>query len=277
MNRRVIVRVGVLIAVVYVGAAAVSAHLDPLASRPLLDGLSPPPAYQWVDPPPALASTNTMPMTKTVTMTSAQATWDPQKGSAPGVYATDNYQTTLSLAPGAIGAQAGAREVVLRIVPQAPEPGAVVPEGYQIAGNVVRISATYRPTGGSVTELSAQAQLLLSYPAVFGGVDDTLLTSSDGTTWEALDSTNHLGQQLVVADIQRFGLFAVGQTSGSGSVVPTGSPQGVPVWVIALLGALAVAAGIAAVVARRGSRPSERAPREPRREDKDPFDPWKDD
>ncbi len=279
MRRGRALAIGIVVIACYIAAALVSARLDPLARRPILDGLAPPPAYQWVDPPPALASTNQRPDTKTVVMTPAGATYDPQRGSAPGVYATANYQTTLSLAPGAIAPQEGARGAVLRIVPSAPEPSAVVPDGFQIAGNVVRISAAYRPSGDHVTQLSAQAQLMLAYPAVFGGFDDTVLTSPDGHTWEALPSTNHLGQQLVVANIERFGLFAVGQTAGSSPAAGTGGSQGVPVWVIVVLAGLAIVAAIAAVIARRDSRPVGPRPEARRRRgDDDRFgDPWKDD
>jgi hypothetical protein len=253
VSRRRTLGLGALVAAVYVGAAAFSAHLDPLTARPLLDGLAPPPAYQWVDPPPALASTNQPPATKTFTLSKETATYNPTKGSTPGVYATDNYQTTLSLGTGAIAPRAGADEVLLRIEPKAADPGAVVPDGFRIAGNVVDIEAAYRPTGGRVTKLDADAQLMLAYPAVFGGIDDTILTSVDGQTWEALPTTNHLGQQLAVANIDHLGMFAVGQTSGSGPAAATSAVEGVPIWVIALLVALAVIATVAAVMARRGS------------------------
>jgi hypothetical protein len=113
---------------------------------------------------------------------------------------------------------------------------------------------------------------------VFGGFDDTVLASPDGHTWEALPSTNHLGQQLVVANIERFGLFAVGQTAGSSPAAGTGGSQGVPVWVIALLAGLAIVAAIAAVIARRDPRPAGPRPEARRRRDDDRFgDPWKDD
>jgi len=252
VSQRVAATLGLAFAAVYLAGAALSAHLDPLDRRPLLDGLSPPPAYQWVSPPAALASTNQTPDTKRVTLSTADATFDPKTGSAPGVYATANYQTTVSLGAHAIAPHPGATEVELAIVPSAPDPGAVVPDRYAIAGNVVEITATYRPTGGKVTALGADAQLLLSYPAIFGGIDDTVLTSTDGITWTALESNNHLGQQLVVANIDRLGMFAVGQTSGSSPTVGSAT-EGVPVWVIAVLVALAVIAALTAIAVRRGA------------------------
>jgi hypothetical protein len=276
VSRRLTAALGIVIAAGYVAAAAFSAHLDPLDARPILDGLAPPPAYEWVDPPAALASTNKTPSAKTVTLTQQEATYDPRTGSAPGVYATDNYQATLSLAPNAIAPRAGARGVELNFVPTVPNPTSTVPGEYQIAGNVVEISATYQPAGGEVTDLSADAQLMLAYPAVFGGIDDVLLASTDGRVWKELPSTNHLGQQLVVANIKRLGFFAVGQTTGASSAAPTGTSGGVPIWVVVALGGVAVlAAGAAIAVRRGGSNPeAERRPRPPREDD--PFDPWKD-
>jgi hypothetical protein len=276
VNRRLVAAIGVLVAAGYLAAAALSARLDPLAARPILDGLAPPPAYEWVDPPAALASTNKTPYAKTVTLSAAEATYDTKTGSAPGVYATDNYQATLSLAPSAIAPKPGAKGVELRFVPDAPDPNSAVPDGYQIAGNIIEITATYQPSGDAATDLSADAQLMLAYPAVFGGIDDEVLTSIDGRTWKALPSTNHLGQQLVVANIKRLGFFAVGQTAGSGPAPTTGGSEGVPIWVVVALGGLAVLAAGAAIVVRRGGSSVERERRPPSGEDDDhPFDSWR--
>jgi hypothetical protein len=258
VSRRAVAALGLGVAALYIAGAAWSAHLDPLDRRPLLDGLAPPPAYRWVEPPPALAPQNVAPDAKRVTLSERDATYDPKTGSAPGVYATDDFQATLTLAARAIPPRAAASEVELRILPSAPSPDPVVPDGYRIAGNVIEVTATYRPTGGDVTKLAADAQLLLSYPAIFGGVDDTVLASTDGIAWTALESTNHLGQQLVVANIDRLGMFAVGQTSGSSPGSAAGDTEAVPGWLIGVLVALGVIAALTAIAARRGSSGSVR-------------------
>jgi hypothetical protein len=161
-------------------------------------------------------------------------------------------------------------------VPDAPDPNSTVPEGYQIAGNVIEISATYQPSGDAATDLRADAQLMLAYPAIFGGIDDEVLTSTVGRSWAPLPSTNHPGKQLVVPNITRLGFFAVGQTAGSGPAPATGAAgEGVPIWVVALLGGLALLAAGAAIAVRR-SGPSvdgERQRTAPRRDDDDPFGP----
>jgi hypothetical protein len=273
VSRRRAARLGALVAAFYLVGAALSARLDPLNREPVLDGLAPPPTYRWVEPPAALASTNQPPETKVVTLSQDDATYDPATGSAAAVYATADYQTTLTLAQGAIAPRSGASEVVLTIEPSAPDPGAVTPDGYEIAGNVVEVTATYRPAGGEVTAFAAEAHLMLAFPSVFGGIDDTLMTSTDGITWRALPSTNHLGQQLVVGKIRRLGLFAVGQTAGS-TPTPSGGAEGFPAWLIAVLVGLAVTAALTAVAARRGARGSSPRRPPPPRGRADPFDPW---
>ena len=213
-------------------------------------------------------------------LTPETATYDPTVGAAAGVFATGNYQATLALGVGAIPAVDGANEVVLTLRPLAPEAGATVPDGYRIAGNVIQITAAYRPTGGAVKTLTGDAQLTLSYPLVYGGIDDTLLHSTDGTTWSALKSTDHLGQQVVIGKIDELGFYTVGQTSGTDrtSGAPTAGTSGDrSVLIIAALIGIALIAVIAAawVRSRRAQQRVERAPRRPPRRNDDPFDPWR--
>ena len=264
----------------YLSGAALSGHLDPLDRRPLLDGLAPPPAYQWVDPPAALASTNRQPRAKTFPLTSETATYDPATGSGAGVFSISDYQASLALGVGAIRPVQGARHVILTMRPLAPAPDVVIPDGYGIAGNVIQITAQYRPAGGEVTGLAGDAQLMLQYPLVYFGIDDTLLRSSDGKTWEVVKSTDHLGQQAVIGDIDRLGFYAVGQTAGTErapSAPGAGSSRSFPVTIVAGLLFVAVFAAIGALWRSRGSRGA--APsryRRPRPQgDDDPFDPRK--
>jgi hypothetical protein len=278
VSRRGAIGVGVALAFVYVGGAAISGHLDPLDRRPLLDGLAPPPAYEWVEPPAALASTNTAPEATTFRLTTSTATYEPSTGSVANVYATGNYQATLALQAGAIPPHQSAQGAVLTFTPFAPTDQVEVPDGYQIAGNVVQITASYQPSGGDVTVLGADAQLTLAYPLVFGGIDDTVLTSSDGRRWAALRTSAHPGQQLVVARIDRLGFFAVGQTTGSDrpGLTPAEPSAESPVWLFAAVGVLGLLAIIAIVVVRAGNKSRPARPRRPPppRED-DSFDPWK--
>jgi hypothetical protein len=277
VSRRSVGGVGIILACLYVVGAIVSGHRDPLDRRPLLDGLAPPPAYQWVTPPEALAASNRPPTPKTFLFSPSEASFDPSKGSVPGVFASGNYQATLALAEGAFPPTAGATGAVLTLSPLAPAPGLSLPGGYQIAGNVMRITASYRPAGRKITRLSADAQLTLAYPVVYG-IDDTIVTSSDGERWTAVRSTDHVGQQLVIGNIHHLGFFAVGQRSVVGGTSPgtsTGSGGSIPIVPIAALVGLAIVSSIIVLVLRARSKDERRPrpPRPPRRED--PFDLWR--
>jgi hypothetical protein len=279
VSRRRVFAIGLALCCLYLVGAALSGRLDPLDRRPLLDGLAPPPAYQWVDPPAALASANKPPQAKTFRLTPETATYDPATGSGAGVFATGNYQATLALSAGAIAPMHGATQAILTMRPSAPVQGAVIPDGYGIAGNVIQITATYRPAGGTVTDLTGDAQLTLAYPLVYFGIDDAMLRSADGTTWETVKSTDHLGQQVVIGDIDRLGFFAVGQTAGTERQPSTTAAAGSRPIVVYIVGGLLFVAVFAAVGALWRSRSSQpvkppKDRRRPPRED-DPFDPWK--
>ncbi len=278
MSRRVALGAGVLLACLYLIGAITSGHLDPLDRRPILDGLAPPPPYGWVSPPEALASTNQSPSPKSFRLSGSEASFDPSTGSAAIVFATGNYQATLALGDGAFPPADGATGAVVTMTPLAPSSDVSLPDGYQIAGNVMHITASYQPTGQRITRLHGDAQLTLSYPIVVG-VDDTLVASTDGHRWTSVHSTDHIGQQLVVGSIPSLGFFAVGQRSVAGGTLPSGSAAGggsIPIVPIAVLVVVVIAAVIVIVAMR--ARSSEggppRPPPRPRRDDR--FDdPWR--
>ena len=278
MSRRVALSAGVLLACLYVVGAVTSGHLDPLDRRPILDGLAPPPPYGWVSPPDALASTNQPPSPKTFRLSGSEASFDPSTGSAAIVFATGNYQATLALGDGAFPPAQGATGAVVTMTPLAPSPDVSLLDGYGIAGNVMHITASYQPTGQRITRLHGDAQLTLAYPIVFG-VDDTIVTSADGRRWTSVDSTDHIGQQLVVGTVNSLGFFAVGQRSVAGGTLPSGSAPGggsIPIVPIAVLVGVVIAAVVVVVAMRARSRESgpPRTPPHPRRDDR--FDdPWR--
>jgi hypothetical protein len=230
---RTVVGAGVGLAAVaaYLLLAMVSGRLSPLARRPLLDGFRPPPAYRWVSPPPDLAGHNQRPASG-----SARIHLDPG-GSAAAVFATSDAQATLVFPARSFPVMSGASAVTVRVDPIAPPTSASVPTGLRIAGNVYRITATYVPSGGTVTSLRQPGQLTLFYPAS----PDTLLhkhwvlASPDGKTWTRLPTTDSPSQQLATANIRSLGQFAVGE-SASGTKAPF--PVGRVVY-YAILGLLA--------------------------------------
>ncbi len=265
---------GGAIVVVYLLLAALSGHLDPFGAAPVLDGLTPPALYRWVSPPPPLATLNRAP-----TPGSASIRLDPTTGSAAGVFPTLDLQADVALAAGAIAPHGADTSVRLVMTPLAPLADVHLPGGASIAGNVVRIVATYQPSGDPVGRLRRSGQVVLAYPLLFtgGGFSDAMLHSDDARTWTRIPSTDSIGRQLVHANVDGFGYFAVGQTA-----IPAGSPSAAPSGrtLPIVLSGLAVAAGVALVLialVRRRSRPAspQRPPRPPRRPPRR-EDMWKD-
>jgi hypothetical protein len=260
----------------YVGAVLLTQRVDPFLARPILDGLAPPPLYRWVDPPPAFAATNQQPASGGFVFSRADGTYDSASGSGAQVFATDDFQVSVAMAARAIAPAPGATAISLTIDPVAPPAEATPPPGYQIAGNVVRVAATYRPGGGRVTSLERPSLLTLAYPIVVAdGFSNVLLFSTDGRRWTMLDSTDHAAQQSVIGTVHAFGYFAVGQTPGSGS--PAGgvaATKDVPGWLLPLLVVMTVVIAVLAVWVRRREEPG--SPRKPPPPDGDEraFDPW---
>ncbi len=170
-----------------------------------------------VSPPPARATTNQVPVLKTFELSERTATYDPSNGSAAGVFASDDYQSTLAISTGAFPPLPGADGALITMTPLAPMSRIALPHGYKIAENVVLISASYSPAGGSISKLSANAQLTLAYPRV-SAAPSTILTSVNGRRWFTVPSGDRLAQQLVVASIHKLGFFAVGQKAVGGGV-----------------------------------------------------------
>ena len=266
-SRRRVAAIGAVLVAAYVAGALLSGTLDPALRRPLLDGLAPPPMYRWVDPPPALASTNQRPAAGRFTLQ-----LDATKGSAPGVFSTNDFQFSLALGLGAIAPRQGDSSILLRATPMAPDASAQVPQGMQIAGNVIRLQATYEPSGTTVGRFSPEGELGLVYPLLFEGVGftDTVLRSDDGRAWTALGSDDAVAQQSVHASVRGPAYFAVGQTPSSPAGGPgsTGS-KSIPVVIVVV----AVLIGAFAVLRRRSTRPASAPPLPP--DGDDDVDPWK--
>ena len=256
-SRRRIAAIGAALVLAYVAGAIVSGALDPSLRRPLLDGLAPPPAYRWVEPPPALASTNQRPASGRFSIQ-----LDAKKGSAPGVFSTKDFQFSLALALGAIPPHGDDTSIALEATPLAPDRRAQLPTGMQIAGNVMRVRATYEPSGMPVDRFSPDGELGLVYPLLFQGVGytDTVLRSDDGRAWTALETEDAAAQQSVHASVNAPGYYAVGQTaspsSGGGSA--TGSRS-----IAVVIAIVAILVGAFAVLRRRSDRPAPRPPRPP--------------
>jgi len=263
-RRRRALGVGVAVVALYVLLASVSGRLTPLARRPLFDGFAPPPPYNFVSPPPDLASTNKRPAAGRFTID-----LDPTAGSEPKVVATSDFQASIAIAQGAIAPHSGDSSVVLVLTPLAPGQGVSLPSGLQIAGNVYRFTATYRPSGTPITRFRQDAQLVLAYPLRSHTLAfrHTLLRSPDAHSWTAATSTDSIAQQLVQGTGRELGYFSVGQSSTGTPKPPTSVGHIVSTVVLwALLGAVVLAFLLAELRRRAkknrspGSRPPRRRP-----------------
>jgi hypothetical protein len=260
---RVALATGALVALVYVGSAALSGHLSPLARRPLLDGYLPPTAYRWVDPPPALASTNNPPKAQDFGVELGSA------GSKTAVLTTDDAQVTVILPRGAFAGAGGQRNVVVHVEPLAPSAvSAAAPEPGEIIGNVYLLEAEYRPSGDPAP-LAANSRVVLVYPLVANDHGShELLVSGDGAAWTAADTNDLPSIQQADAEIRELGYVAVAATnvSPTASAGP-GSDEGGglnPAVVGIAAGLIVLVIGAAIVL--RPSRPASEGARDSRRD-----------
>jgi hypothetical protein len=223
-DRRRAIAVGAVVGLAYLGLAALSGSLSPLARRPLLDGFGALPAYRWVTPPPQHSTGNLQPDSGRFVIT-----LDPQTGVEASVYYTKDNQITMAFQNGAIGTGTGQDSIVLTFTPLDPDGFGKPPAGMTIVGNVARIQGTFRPNGDPVTGLNVPAQVVLFYPApaTTFGFNHAILRSADGRTWTPLPSTDSRGQQLVSARTESLGYFVVGEapntTGGTSGGIPIGT------------------------------------------------------
>ena len=194
----------------YVGLAALSGHLSPLARGPLLDGIGPPQDYRWVSPPPDLAANNQPPSSGVFPIP-----FDPN-GSRPATPVTSDNQVTVIVPEGAFATKAGQIEVTLTIDPVDPatlgSPGA----GVTIFGNAYRLDATYEPSGDRA-KLVLPLDVVLIYPVTpnLHASVHQLYTSPDGQTWTAQEGSDSLAQQQAEGPVPELGYVMVAGEAGA--------------------------------------------------------------
>ncbi len=232
---------GIAIVAFYAATAWLSGQLSPLARRPLLDGLAPPTPYRWVDPPPELASTNLAPAPGTFRVELGN------RGSLTAVLTTTDAQITLILPKGSFAPAEGERAIEVSIEPLAASEVDAPPPPLEIEGNVYRLEATYLPSNERA-ELAAEARAVLTYPFSTGvHPGNTIVHSTDGTTWTTADTNDLPSIQQADAPIDALGYVAVARdTSATTAPGPT-DDDGSPVATIAISVGLVVLAAAAAV------------------------------
>ena len=205
--------VGLAVAALYLGGAALSGHLSVLARRPVLDGFTSLPAYRWINPPQALAPHNQEPFSATKDFAFDAASL---KG---GVISTNDLQITVIVQDGAVAASPGQRSVRFTLTPFDPAKLGEPPLTLGFDGNAYRIQASYLPGNASVSSLAIPADLALVYPAdaTFGGgsIKHVLLTSATGKDWHVLSTTDLPQSQQASAKTSTLGYFVVGRSGGA--------------------------------------------------------------
>jgi hypothetical protein len=242
-DRRRAAVAGVAAVAVYAALATLSGRLGPLSRAPLLDGMSPQP-YRWVKPPPDLASTNQPPEPSGFSLIV-------RNGHVPAdTLPSSDGQTILIVPENFVTVPPGTVTITVRITPLDPATLGAPPDGLTVLGNADRIRATFEPSGAPLRKLIHPLEAILVYPAHVGPpVDRTVITSSDGTSWHAVDSKESPAFRQIEGPVA-FGYVAV---AGPPSAATSGSRS---IWTIA--GAVGVAvvlvgAAVVLVVRRRSS------------------------
>ena len=238
--RRRALAAGVAVAAVYLGLAALSGHLSPLARRPLLDGFAPV-NYRWVSPPPELAETNEAPVGGEFTLPLAPG------GSQPDVLATDDAQITLIPIRGTFPPAAGQRQVHLTITPMDP---AVVQGGpdppLEIVGNVYRVEATYEPSGRPIDAPAKPLETIVVYPLPpnVHATTHAVVASSDGSAWGVSEGVDTPGNQQVEGPVETLGFIAAAGDVQPGAAGPSPAPSsggGNSLGIVLIVGAVCTA------------------------------------
>jgi hypothetical protein len=241
----------VAMALVYVGLAAFSAWLSPLARRPVLDGLAPVAPYRWVSPPPELADGNQPP---------AEGSFEIRlsaEGSEPGVFITTDNQVTVVVDRGAFPSREEDRTVRLTVTPLDPATLGPLPDGLTAFGNALELRAGYEPSGRPIRQVDRSIRFIAVYPTTqtLHATTHELLRSDDGQTWTALPSQDAPGIQQVEASVDRPGYLLVAGELTPNPVTTTPAGGTDPVVVVVLVAsAAAMLIGAAFLVRGRGAK-----------------------
>ena len=231
---------GLVAVATYAALAAWSGSITPLARGPLLDGTFPS-DYRWVTPPPELETTNQAPSAGRFKLPLTA------QGVGTQVVFTSDSQVTVVIDEGSIGPAPEAASVELRVDPVDPADLAPPGDGLEPFGNAYELSASYRPSRDTVQGLDRPLQVVLLYPATstLHANSHDVLHSTDGQTWQALETTDTPGQQQAEAQVPDLGYVMVAGVPSPVTASPAaGAGGGMPPIALALL----VAAGVVFVI-----------------------------
>jgi hypothetical protein len=195
------------IAALILGLAAALLLHDQLSVPPLYDGIVVPPApYRWESPPPNLRNGNRPPEGGETTLPVLNG-----QVSGGGVQTGDS-QVIIYFGPGTFKPPAGATSIKCTIEPVTNPPSP--PPGWDIRGNVYRISCAGQPNGGTVTAANT-FNLTLRMPP--GPAND--IQYYDGQSWHQVTTLfAPQGDPFAGVNAPTFGEYAVmARSGGSGS------------------------------------------------------------
>jgi hypothetical protein len=194
------------------GTAAAAVLHQAYPSPPLFDGLPLPQApYAYCSPPSNLKSSNTPPG-------GGQVDFPVQNGVVAGGSVQTNDaspQVIVFIGVDGIKVSPGSAAARVRVDPVCVDPPAA-PRGFEIRGNVYRLSAVEEPSGRPAT-LSAAYHLTMRVPP--GPFNHLQLY--DGKSWQALQtSLAPGGNPYAGATVSRMGDLAATAAGGSGGPIP---------------------------------------------------------
>ena len=238
----------------YLGGAALSGHLSPLAGHPLMDGFVSPQPYRWVSPPPQDAGANQPP-------NGAHQLLNLPQQQGIGYVHTGDGQVQLIIGKGTwnVPAAQGQAGVLVTVDPLDPAKFGKAPGSLSISGNVYLVKTVFQPSRTKVDAFTAPVTLIMSYPAIAtAGVTPpprTILWSKDGTTWARVATQSSHQQQDAYATVRRPGYYAVSVSSSVLSATASGHGRLIGIVVFAALALFVIAAAAYVVSAmRRGRR-----------------------
>jgi hypothetical protein len=174
---------------------------------PIFDGLPlPQEPYRYVSPPPELASSNLPPEP-------GEATFPVMNGqSMGGGVQTGDAQVVVFFGVGSLKVSPAATSVTVRVEPVKNPPSP--PPGYQIQGNVYRITATEQPGGAPATATTYHLTMRIP-PGPFKE-----LQFYDGTSWSPLKTNRPPNGDLYAgANLTSLGYVAGIAPAGAGDSI----------------------------------------------------------
>ena len=181
--------------------------------RPLFEGIGPDSPYRWVNPPKEFAPGNVKPEASS-TDVGFLAT-----GSRSAGLVSSDSQLVINLDAGAVPPKPGDTQVTVAFVPLDPATLGKLNPPLRPDGNAYRVEMTYKPSGGPVPALTAPGNLLILVPEPA----DTVLFSSDGRTWQQLDSQHESGSGAESAALASPGYYLAGTSRPPPSPVASSS------------------------------------------------------